>query len=731
MSTLILVSNRLPLSVERKKGKPHFTRSIGGVATGLERIHRAGEKNLWIGWPGIARERLSRNERQRVASSLLETDRALPVWLAHDDIEKHYNGFCNGTLWPLFHTFPQYVRFRKAEWESYRRVNEQFSKMILQHATDGDTVWIHDFHLLLLPQLLRQANPTLTIGFFLHIPFPSFELIRMLPWRNSILSGMAGADLVGFHTYDDALHYLKGMQRILGVDHEVGQMLIEGRTVTVDAFPLGIDFDRYVHLARTRSTAKAVRQLRRDIGDRSAILSLDRLDYTKGITRRLEAFRRLLQREPQYRGKVVLLLVVPPSRTKVRQYRDMRREIDELAGGINGAFGTLEWTPVRYLSRSFDAASLVSLYVTADIALVTPLRDGMNLIAKEYLACRTGNSGVLVLSEMAGAAKELSEAVIVNPAYEDSIVNGLVEALRMPKREQLRRNKVMRASLRRRTADWWAQKFLTALAHVKELQGSLSATYMNDSSRTELINRHRNAKRRLLLLDYDGSLVPFRSKPDQAVPSQRVLRLLRKLSERGEVVVTSGRLRRDLHQWFSKLPIGLMAEHGTWVRKRGGEWERTQELPVEWKENVRDVLQQYMDITPGSFIEEKDYALAWHCRMVDPELRAVRTRDLMGVLRDLTASIPLDIHEGKRVIEVKHVGVDKGKGALQWLRRKPFDFLFAMGDDWTDEDLFSALPADALTVKVGPSPSIATYRLPTHMQMLSLLEAFAENRVGK
>ncbi len=719
--SLFLVSNRLPVTVERRRGGIQLVESIGGVATGLQQFQESMESQ-WIGWPGIARERLSTRERLAVARKLRDSYQSIPVYLRHEEIEGYYNGFCNSTIWPLFHYFPQHARFHEQEWEMFRKVNERFAREVLRHITEEDTVWVHDFHLFLLPQMLRKALPRLSIGFFLHIPFPSFEILRQFPWREQILTGIAGADLVGFHTYDDVLHFLRSMERTLGLEHEVGRIALDERIVRVDAFPLGIDFEHFVNQARDKSSQQAVRTLQRQFGERRIILSIDRLDYTKGITQRLHAFRDLLQRFPQYRNKVSLLLVVPPSRTKVQEYRRMREEIDTLVGSINGMFGTLQWTPVRYLSRTLDFRQLVNLYSFADIALVTPLRDGMNLISKEFLACKLGNRGVLVLSEMAGAAKELSEAILVNPVHRESMVRGLLQALRMPVREQRKRNRIMRSSLKRRTLQWWGTRFLAELRKTKSMQTTLSATFLRGPARADVIRSFREANKRLLFLDYDGTLSAFRPKPEQAKPTARVLTLLRNLSELSTVVLSTGRTRPVLERWFGHLPIGYIAEHGNWVLKRGGKWRQLLVETSDWKPAIRDILEQYVDITPGSFIEEKENSLAWHCRQVDTELIAARTPDLLSVLRDITANYGVDVREGKRVIEVKTAGTDKGKGAQEWLDNREWDFILAVGDDWTDEDLFRVMPANAITIKVGPAPSIARYRIPTYVEFLSFLE---------
>ncbi|MDD4319824.1 MAG: bifunctional alpha,alpha-trehalose-phosphate synthase (UDP-forming)/trehalose-phosphatase [Candidatus Peribacteraceae bacterium] len=721
MGKIYIVSNRLPVSLGRRRGTLRFIPSLGGLATAIERFHLGRKDSVWVGWPGMAQERLSRRERER-AEEELAVRRYVPVFLSEEEIDAYYNGFCNAVLWPLFHYFPQYAQFREDSWRAYRRANDVFAARLLRDLQEDDTVWIHDFHLFLLPALLRAKLPRLSIGFFLHVPFPSFEIFRLLPWRAEILEGILGADLIGFHTFDYVLHFLRSVQHVLGMEHGFGRMMVGDRVVRADAFPLGIDFDQWATGVRDPRVQEEVRALRRRIGEGKVILSIDRLDYTKGVPQRLRAFQELLRRHPSYRGKVTLLLVAPLSRTRVREYRAMKEEIDELTGAINGAFGTLEWTPVLYLTRPMEFRSLLALYATADAALVTPIRDGMNLIAKEYLASKVTNRGVLILSDMAGAANELSEAVLVNPLFQESLVNGMLQALSLTPREQIRRNKLMRESLRRRTASAWAQRFLGELGEVKEEQTSASGARLTPANRSILLRSFRSAARRLLFLDYDGTLVPFKDRPERAKPSIALRQLLQRLAKQATVVVASGRPRSFLQRTLGSLPIDLIAEHGAWVREHGGEWIQTQPLMADWKDRVRDILEQFVDGTPGSFIEEKDFSLVWHMRTVDPDLRAVRTKDLLNILRDLARNLPVDVYEGNRIVEVKNTGVDKGSAARRWLEKETWDFTFAAGDDPTDEYLFGVMPAESFLLKVGVGPSKAGTYVPSHRDIIALLK---------
>ena len=469
---MIFVSNRLPVFIEKKKGKVQYRPSPGGLATGLSSFYKNYE-SVWIGWCGVTSETLNDKEREDVRRRLLTEHRCAPVFLTRADMKNFYYGFCNKTVWPLFHYFTNYTIYDQGTWRTYAKVNERFCEIVMQHANADDTIWIHDYQLLLLPKLLRERLPDTKIGFFLHIPFPSFEIFRLLPWRNEILEGMMGADLIGFHTYDYVRHFLSSVSRILGHEHALGQFLVGNRFAKVDAFPMGIDYERFSGAPQKKEVRGEIERIRKKIRSGKIILSVDRLDYTKGILNRLEAFDFFLRTNPSYRGKVTLILVAVPSRTGVETYRMLKREIDEMIGRINGAYGTIEWMPVWYLYQSLPFHKLAALYFLSDVALVTPLRDGMNLIAKEYIATKGDNNGILILSGMAGSVHELGEALIVNPHNREQVAEAIKAALEVPPEEQRDRNRVMQRRLKRYDVNRWARDFVerleTVTAHSKEL----------------------------------------------------------------------------------------------------------------------------------------------------------------------------------------------------------------------------------------------------------------------
>lgn len=728
MKRLLIVSNRLPITVEKRKGNLLFRQSTGGLATGLRSFYRSYD-SIWIGWSGITLDKISTEEKKSIETKLMSEFNCYPIFLSQNNIEKHYHGFCNKTIWPLFHSFTQYAVYEKGLWESYRQANKLFFDAIIEKSEPDDIIWIHDYHLMLLPKLLREKLSNASIGFFLHIPFPTFEIFRLLPWRKEILEGLLGADVIGFHTYDYARHFLSSVQRLLGYEYSWGQITAYDRIINTDVFPMGIDYQLFSKAAQDPGVQKEVTKFRKKLSDRKIILSIDRLDYTKGIPQRLEVFDNFLKKNPEYKEKVSLILVAVPSRTQVEHYKLLKKQVDELIGKINGEHGTIGWVPVLYLYRSLPFSSLAALYSIADIAIVTPLRDGMNLIAKEYIATKADGKGVLILSEMAGASNELGEAIIVNPNNSNEMLEALEKALMMPEKKQIEHNKPMQERLKRYSVVRWAEEFIDRLLYTKKLQSEMYTKMLTYEVRWKLVSDYRKSKRRLLLFDYDGTLVPFFGKPEEAKPSNEILKLLKKLAEdqKNEVVLISGRDKDTLESWFGNLNLSLVAEHGVWlkesVRPPGGkEWELIEPLTSDWKEKIRPILELHVDRTPGSFIEEKNFSLAWHYRKADLGLSLMRARELMDNLINLTANLNLEVLEGNKVIEVKNAGINKSRVTLRWISKKSWDFILAVGDDWTDEDIFAVLPDEAYSLKVGLTPTKAKFNLNSVMDVRLLLK---------
>ncbi len=732
---LVIVSNRLPFNAKVEGGELSFQSSAGGLVSGLasylqgtrQTTHFSGDY-LWVGWPGTS---IDESLKDSLIERVREEFSSYPVFLTEEQMERFYLGFCNATLWPLFHYFTSFTVYDADYWQQYKQINQSFCDALDQILRPDDVVWVHDYHLMLLPRLLKMRRPELSVGFFLHIPFPSYEVFRLLPgeWRREILEGMLGADLVGFHTYEYTHHFLQGVLRILGYEHHLGEILSSDHPVKVDTFPMGIDFEKFASAALDSEVQREQQQLKSTLADFKLVLSVDRLDYSKGISHRLEGFECFLESYPEYHGKVVLLMVVVPSRIGVRQYDRMKRQIEEMVGKINGRFGRVQWTPVVYQYRNVPFESLIALYSGSDICLVTPLRDGMNLVAKEYVATRTDASGALVLSEMAGSVKELPEAFIINPNNRAEIAQAIKEALETPLEEQKRRNRIMQNRLRRYNVTRWADDFLNALVSARESHQRIEAALLSPSDRDAIIQRYRSSRRRVLFLDYDGTLTPLARYPSMARPDEKKLALLRSLATDpgNELVIISGRDRNTLDTWFGALPVGLVGEHGALAKNFDQSWRPVKTLGNEWKEQVLPILEIYTDRLPGAFIEEKENSAAWHYRLADPEQAGILAGELTDHLNHLIAKTDLQVIQGSKVVEIRHSGVDKGSAAQQWLGRNEYDFIFAAGDDSTDEDLFRVMPESAVTIRVGIAATHARYNLRHSTEVIALLESFAQN----
>lgn len=710
MARTIIVSNRLPVKVVKgREDKLEYHPSEGGLATGLSSVYKQGD-NLWIGWPGIYFKSKAKQEEAREA---LEAKNMLPVFLTQEEITLYYEGFSNETLWPNFHYFNQFALYKRSYWEAYERVNKKFANELVKVLSPNDKVWVHDYQLMLVPELIRKERPDVSIGFFLHIPFPSFEVFRLLPWRRELLDGVLGADLVGFHTYDDMRHFLSAVSRICYISNHHGQIQKDRRTIATDSFPIGIDYDKYATQAAHPDTLSREVGYRTSLGNQQLMLSIDRLDYSKGIPARLEIFDIFLERYPEYQGKVSLMMVVVPSRDQVEKYKHLKEEVDLLVGRINGKYGTVNWTPIHYFYRSFPLEDLSAFYRMANVALVTPMRDGMNLVCKEYIASKLDQKGVLVLSEMAGASKELSDALIVNPNDKLQVVEAIHEALTMSEEEQVRHMSIMQKTLKKFNIHHWVKLFLGKLDEVTEKRNELATKVVDESVISVIADNFKDASRPMLFLDYDGTLVSFNSDPQAVKPDKDLLKTLEGLTkiDNNRVVIISGRDRHTLEKWLGHLKLDFIAEHGVWLREYGSEWHMAEGLDNSWKDEIREILDIYVNKTPGSFTEEKDYSLVWHYRKVETGLGELRAREIISHLKYLSVNMNLQVLEGNKVVEIKNIEVNKGKAAFKWTQNFKPDFILALGDDWTDEDTFKALPDTAYTIKVGDIHSAAKFSI--------------------
>ncbi len=729
MGRTLIVANRLPVTARRRGEELVLEPSAGGLATGLKAVHeRAG--SLWFGWSGLPEDRNA--DADLGSEEPWASLRLVPIPLSRAEVAGYYRGYSNGIVWPVFHSLLGRIPLAPGPWAEYERVNRRFADAVHARLARGDLVWVHDYHLMRVPALLRQRAPGASIGFFLHIPFPPAEIFAALPERELILEGLLGADVIGFHTAGYRDNFCAALTRLLGLVPQGATIPYRGRAVRVGVFPMGVDFERFSR----RSESAEVQRLSGEYAAGSGaklILGVDRLDYTKGIPRRFLAFERLLATHPELRERVRLVQLAVPSRSEVPAYRRFRQQIDALVGRINGTFGTPSWTPVHYLVRSLSDDELIGLYRATDVMLVTPVRDGMNLVAKEFVASRVDEDGVLVLSEFAGAADELREALHVNPYDVDRTASAIHRALTMEPAERQARMQALRQRVAASDTRRWTRSFLSAVraAAVREPRqpAPLPAITSTAVLRATVQEHAAAATHLVLLLDYDGTVVPFAPAPSLARPDPGLLALLDALVHRPrtEVHILSGRDRDTLEAWFGSVGVALHAEHGLWSRPAGGEWVQAAVEPLPHREEILALMEQAASRAPGAVVERKSVGFAWHYRMVEPpRLAAAETRKLRAALGRLLRRSGADLLPGDHVLEVRPRGVDKGVVARRILTQAPPGALIiALGDDVTDEQLFAALPPEALTIHVGRTPTQARVRVDSVDEARDLLWALA------
>lgn len=714
---LYIIANRLPVKAVARQDTFTFIRSEGGLATGLDSLQVSFEKH-WIGWPGVCVN--SDEERNNIRGQLEEMN-FHPVFLSDKQYHDYYEGYSNSTIWPLCHYFFSYTLVKKNFWESYKEVNRLFCDEICKWVGPDDWVWIQDYQLMLLPGMLRNEKPELHIGYFHHIPFPSYELFRILPERAEILKGLLGADFIAFHTHDYMRHFISAAERVMRVSFNLDEVQVDNRIVRVDALPMGINYDLYHHASDLPKVWQEVEKNRLLFGKHKLILSVDRLDYSKGILHRLHGYETFLKQHPEYHGKVTLAMVIVPSRDHVDSYAGLKTKIDETIGSINGHYSTMNWTPVCYFYHGFSFEELAAMYFVADVALVTPLRDGMNLVAKEYVATKVNNPGVLILSEMAGASVEMTDALRINPNDTDQIAQAIYTALEMPYEEQLERLGKMQAIISMQTVNKWAADFMTEWRETIEKNCYLSGKKITSNLTKQIKEQYDRAAHRLILLDYDGTLVRFHNRPEDATPTPELLTLLSQLCSdpANHVVVNSGRDHQTLERWLGMLPLSIAAEHGACYKEQGI-WHRNTALP-QWSEGLVSILKMFVAKTPHSHLEVKDTALAWHYREADSWLGELRSQQLVRSLVSICLQQNLQILQGNKVVEIKSPDYTKGSEVKRILQHGNYDFILAMGDDTTDDDMFRALPDTAVTIKVGNISEYARYNLKSQEEVLPFL----------
>ncbi|MDR6891751.1 bifunctional alpha,alpha-trehalose-phosphate synthase (UDP-forming)/trehalose-phosphatase [Falsarthrobacter nasiphocae] len=756
---LVVVSNRLPVDRSASSdGSDEWTRSPGGLVTALHPIMQRNG-GAWVGWHGAPDEQLEDFDHDGM--------RLVPVPLSAAEVSTYYEGFSNGTLWPLFHDVIAPPEYHRTWWEAYRDVNQRFARECARVAGPGATVWIQDYQLLLVPALLRQLRPDVKIGFFLHIPFPPAELFAQLPWRREVLEGMIGATLVGFQRQSDTANFLRCVRRFAQrpvknkrIDVEMSDGRI--RHVRAETFPISIDTDVIKRLAQDPDIRQRAATIRESLGGRKVILGVDRLDYTKGIRHRIKAYGELLNDGTINVEDAALIQVASPSRERVSSYIQLREDVELAVGRINGNFDTLEHTAIRYLHHSYPMDEMVALYLAADVMLVTALRDGMNLVAKEYVASRQDETGVLVLSEFAGAADELGAAVLTNPHDIEGMKEDIVRALTMTPEESARRMKKLRKQVLANDIDRWSATFLENLDDAAT--ASLTQTGAEGASegpagqparavvanaddthglplsgevRENALRTLGRAERLLIALDFDGVVSPIVPRAEDARPLPETKAAIERLTALPGVTVAyvSGRSLASLRACASPLPeIALIGSHGAeqHIPGRSGaslQLSAAQEQTLARAEKIlKGVARKYA----GAWVEIKPAGVVLHVRQVaqdDQEQASVEA------MQRIYVEVPAaHVSRGKSVVEIAVLKANKGEG-IDLLRDAyaPTSTLF-LGDDVTDENGFAVLAQGDgepdIGIKVGPGTTAACARIGSPQDVTGLLEDLAEARLA-
>ena len=712
---VVVVSNRLPFTFHRGSRGIERRPSTGGLVSALEPVvsRRGG---TWIGWPGLeikARERIStRVKNYKVA----------PVLLSESEVTRYYHGLSNRMLWPLFHSLPALTRFERRDWQSYEKVNERFARVTAENVRKGELVWVHDYHLMLVPEYLRQFAPSPRVAFFLHIPFPPYDIFRLCPWDRQLLRGLLASDLIGFHVGSYASNFFDCVERLLGARVDRKAMVIElgDRISQVGVFPIGIDFELFDQQARKAPNPQ-------EEGRERVVLGVDRLDYTKGIPERIRAFERLLELHPRHREEVVFLQLAVPSRSQVSEYRGLKRGIDELVGRVNGRFATASWSPIRYLYRSIPRERLVALYRDAAVGLVTPMRDGMNLVAKEFVASQVGDPGVLVLSRMAGAAETMREALLVNPFDLDGTAEAIHRGLTMDPDERASRMASLRRRERRDHVEAWVDRFLESAE-----QSRAKIQPLSDAEIESWLGAFLRGYRLCLFLDYDGTLSPLCEHPSKATMSSEMHTAFETCVEREDtdVAVVSGRALADVAKMVGHSDAIYAGNHGLEIDGPGLEAFYHEDL-VHYRRRADALARELKEVeVDGAWTEAKGPTLTFHYRKVPHSKRAAP----VGAARRIMTEAGYQPREAHLAVEARPpIGWDKGRAVLHILRSlygrswSEQVRVIYVGDDQTDEDAFRFLAGLGITFRVGTAETLtaAARRLPNVDAVRTLLEWLA------
>lgn len=723
MSRCLLVSNRLPVAYDSKRNV--FTPSSGGLVSAIKGLD-AKKVGYEFEWMGILTDDIDAEKIAELKKKPVGNLPCHPIIVPAKKYDSYYNLYSNNVLWPLFHYERSLVRHSQEGWMAYQEVNQLVADAIIEEAKDDETLWVHDFHLFLVPGMVKDKRPNLKIGFFLHIPFPSSEIFRELPQRKEILYSLLRCNLVGFHDLSYLNHFRSSLQRILGE--------VPNNEKMWGAYPISIDIQHFLDLTTKEETQEFVEIYKKNKKNMKWILGVDRLDHIKGLILKFRAFRSLLKHHPEERGKVQMVQIVIPSRTDVPAYKELKRQIEQIVSSINGEFGSPSYTPISYIYHSVTEPELSALYQVSDVLHIGSRRDGMNLVSLEYVMSQKDDSpGVVLLSEFAGAHSTLSYAMSINPWNVQETALKLKEALHHPLVKRRGEMTAMRDFLGHYNSSDWARFFLRDLSF--ETPRSEKVYNLTTNGEFDWMKDLKD-KNILFFCDLDGTLAPISPLPKDVKLHDSTIEILQNISEQKncQFVVVSGRDKEFLEEQFldNDFEFPLAACHGAYsYSPRDNKWHNL--IPhdsTNWKDIVLEIFNLYTDRTPESFIEDKGHALTWHYRNSPREFADYLANKLFFELEEALISQPVQVNQGKKVIEVKSIHANKGFFVQQWIQGQPKrpDVVVAIGDDSTDEDMFTVLQEHkdfaSYCIKVGKEKSHAHYYIKEQASVNLFLENF-------
>ncbi|GJV75821.1 probable alpha,alpha-trehalose-phosphate synthase [UDP-forming] 11 [Tanacetum coccineum] len=788
----IIVSNQLPVKgvKDEKTCKWVFEYDPDALVLQLKSGFGSDIECVYVGSLGVD---IDPSEQEEVGQMLLDKFKCVPTFLSLDVHNKYYHGFCKHYLWPLFHymlpmTRSHGVRFDRVGWQAYVSANKVFADKVMEVINpDEDYVWIHDYHLMVMPTFLRKRFHRVRVGFFLHSPFPSSEIYRTLPVRDEILRSLLNCDLIGFHTFDYARHFLSCCSRMLGLDYKSkrGYIGLEyyGRTVSIKILPVGIHMGQIESVKSSAQTAKKVEELKKIYQGKTVILGVDDMDVFKGISLKFLAMGQLLEDYPDLRGSVVLVQIVNPARSRGHDIQEVENETQKVANEVNERFGQDGYEPIVFVNGPVSTQDKVAYYAISECVVVNAVRDGMNLVPYKYTVSRQsspeldkalavgeseGRKSVIIVSEFIGCSPSLSGAIRVNPWNIESVTEAMRSAITMPDNEKKLRHEKHYKYVSSHDVAYWAKSFDQDLERAcKEhfhkrcwgvgfgLGFRVVALGFNfrKLSVEHIVSSYKKTNSRLILLDYDGTVMPQGS-VDKA-PNKEVISILNVLSNdpKNVVFIVSGRGKDSLSKWFDSCKnLGLSAEHGWLTRWNGNsEWERCGGLAVDadWKKVALPVMEHYTEATDGSSIEIKESALVWHHQEADPDFGMWQAKELLDHLESVLANEPVVVKRGQQIVEVNPQGVSKGVVVESLIasmesKGKPLDFVLCIGDDRSDEDMFEKISssvlnpslqgiAEVFACTVGQKPSMAKYYLDDTVDVIKMLHGLeaASSQVPK